>query len=83
MDNLTSRNKPPALTIEQKIASGGFLDFRREFCPWVGICAVTGYKEIKAGRLKITKLGRSTKVAASDAIAYRDELRAASLSIAA
>jgi hypothetical protein len=67
-----------ALTVEQKIASGGLLDFRSEFCPWIGICAGTGYKEIKEGRLKLTKLGRKSTVAAEDAIAYRDALRAAS-----
>jgi hypothetical protein len=66
------------LSIEQKIASGGFLNFRREFCPWVGICAVTGYKEAKAGRLRLTKIGRKTTVAAQDALAYRDTVRAGS-----
>ena len=35
--------KPFALTVAQKLASGGFLDFRTEFCPWIGICTVTGY----------------------------------------
>jgi hypothetical protein len=65
-------------SIEQKIASGGFLNFRREFCPWVGICAVTGYKEAKEGRLRLTKIGRKTIVAVDDAIAYRDAVRAAS-----
>jgi hypothetical protein len=69
---------PSPLTIEQKLASGGFLDFRREFCPWVGMCAVTGYKQIKEGRLRLTKIGRKSVVAAQDAIAYREELRAAS-----
>jgi hypothetical protein len=68
--------KPFALTVEQKLASGGFLDFRTEFCPWIGICTVTGYKEVKAGRVRLTKIGRSSKVAASDAIAYREAVRA-------
>lgn len=67
--------KPFPLTIEQKLSSGGFLDFRREFCPWIGICAVTGYKQIKEGRLRLTKIGRKSVVAAQDAIAYRDALR--------
>jgi hypothetical protein len=70
--------KPSSLSVEQKIASGGMLDFRREFCPWIGICAVTGYKEVKAGRLRLTKIGRKSTVAAADAIAFRDALREAS-----
>jgi hypothetical protein len=74
---------PSPLTIEQKLASGGFLDFRREFCPWVGMCAVTGYKHVKAGRLKITKIGRKSTVTAPDAIAFRDDMRAASQAEAA
>jgi hypothetical protein len=69
------RNRPSPITIEQKLASGGFLDFRREFCPWIGICAVTGYKQVKEGRLKLTKIGRKSVVAAQDAIACRDALR--------
>ena len=69
---------PLILTVEQKLSSGGFLDFRREFCPWIGICTVTGYKEVKAGRVKLTKIGRKSAVAAADAIAYRDAMRSAS-----
>jgi hypothetical protein len=67
--------KPQSLTIEQKLASGGFLDFRLEFCPWIGVCTVTGYKLVKAGRVKITKIGRKSAVAAQDAIASREALR--------
>ena len=51
-----------------------FLDFRREFCPWIGFCVVTGYKQVRAGKIKITKVGRKSVVAAQDAIAYRDAL---------
>jgi hypothetical protein len=69
---------PSPLTIEQKLASGGFLDFRLEFCPWVGMCAVTGYKQVKAGRVRLTKIGRKSVVAAQDAIAYREAMRSAS-----
>src|ERR1700722_9546116 len=43
---------------------GGFLDFRRELCPWIGFCVVTGYKQVKAGKIKITKVGRKWVVAA-------------------
>jgi hypothetical protein len=45
-------HKNPSLSIEQRLASGGFLDFRREFCPWIGFCVVTGYKQVKAGQNK-------------------------------
>jgi hypothetical protein len=70
-------NSKPSPTIEQKLAAGGFLNFRHEFCLWAGICAVTAYKEAKAGRLRLAKIGRKTVVAAPDAIAFRDELRSA------
>jgi hypothetical protein len=63
---------PPRLPIEQKLAAGGLLSLRREFCPWAGICAVTAYKEISEGRLKVVKIGRNTMVAGQDAIAWRD-----------
>jgi hypothetical protein len=73
-----ARNGSP-LTIAQKIAAGGFLSLRHEFCPWAGICAVTAYKEARTGRLRLTKIGRKTVVAAPDAIAFRDELRSAAV----
>jgi len=63
------------LSIEQKIKSGGFLKLRREFCPWVGICAGTAYKEVTAGRLRLTKVGNKTFVIAADAIEFRERLR--------
>jgi hypothetical protein len=68
-------NPHPTLTIEQKLASGGLLSLRREFCPWAGMCAVTAYKAISEGRLKVVKVGRKTMVAGEDAIAFRDALR--------
>jgi hypothetical protein len=74
---------PLLLTIEQKLASGGLLDFRREFCPWAGIGIVTGYKLVNDGRVKLTKIGRKSMVAAPDAIAFRDDMRAASQAEAA
>jgi hypothetical protein len=63
------------LTIEQKLAAGGLIGLRTEFCPWAGICPTTAYKEIGEGRLKVVKVGRSTKVAGADAFAWRDSLR--------
>jgi hypothetical protein len=68
-------NPHPTLTIEQKLVSGGLLSLRREFCPWAGMCAVTAYKAISEGRLKVVKIGRKTMVTADDAIAFRDALR--------
>jgi hypothetical protein len=56
-----------ALTIEQKLSSGALLSLRREFCPWAGVCAVTAYKEIARGHLKIVKVGRKTMVTGTDA----------------
>ncbi len=73
--SLLTRKIYGPLTIEQKIASGGLLSLRREFCPWAGMCAVTAYKEAKAGHLKLTKIRGRTMVAAPDAIAYRDGQR--------
>jgi len=35
----------------EKIAAGGVLDFRGEFCPWIGVSAVTGYKMVAAGQV--------------------------------
>jgi hypothetical protein len=66
---------PERLTIAEKLSAGGLLDFRREFCPWIGVSPVTAYKEVKAGRVTITKIGRKSMVAAEDAIAYRELLR--------
>ena len=64
------------LSIEQKIASGGMLHLRTEAAPWLGICPVSAYKLVKEGKLKVTKIGRRSLVAAPDAIACRDRLRA-------
>jgi hypothetical protein len=44
------------------------------------VCVVTGYKQIKAGHLKLTKIGRKSVVAVPDALAYRDALHGTSFS---
>lgn len=62
----------PSLTVAEKLESGGFLALRREFCPWSGLCATMAYREIAAGRLRATKLGSRTMIAAQDALAWRD-----------
>jgi hypothetical protein len=67
--------KNTSLTVAEKLAAGGLLSLRGEFCSWAGMCPVTAYKEISEGRLKVVKVGRKTMVAAQDAIAYRDALR--------
>lgn len=71
-------NPAATVSIPEKLASGSLLHIRREFCPWIGISAVTAYKEVKAGRLKVTKIGHRTYVAAVDALAFRDAVIAAS-----
>jgi hypothetical protein len=63
------------LSIEEKIATGGFLTLRDEFMRWSGLCATTIYKEAADGNLKLTKIGRKTVIAAPDALAWRDRKR--------
>jgi hypothetical protein len=67
-----ARKTTGPLTIEEKIAAGGFLTLRDEFSRWSGLCATTIYKEAAAGHLKLTKIGRKTVIAAPDALAWRD-----------
>jgi hypothetical protein len=67
--------RAPSLSLEQKLSCGALLSLKREFCPWAGICAVTAYKEISEGRLRIVKVGRKTLVAAADALVWRDRMR--------
>jgi hypothetical protein len=74
---------PEKMTIAEKLASGALLDFRREFCPWIGVSPVTAYKLVDAGKLIITKIGRKSMIAAEDAITCRDALRQSSRSTAA
>jgi hypothetical protein len=64
-----------SLTVAEKLAAGGLLSLRKEFCSWAWMCPVTAYKEIPEGRLKVVKIGRKTMVAAQDALAYSDALR--------
>ena len=62
------------LTIEERFRSGGLLKLS-EFCLWAAICRVSAYKEISEGRLKATKIGRTTRIAGEDATAWRDARR--------
>jgi predicted DNA-binding transcriptional regulator AlpA len=61
-------------TVEDRIRSGGLTTIP-EFCEWASISRVTAYKQIKKGQLKVVKIGRSTKVAGVDALAYVAALR--------
>lgn len=64
------------LTVSERILSSGNLTID-EFAAWQGLGRVTVYKEIKAGRLVVTKYGKASRITAPDAIAYRDARRAA------
>lgn len=67
----------PTLSIAEKIAACGNLTVD-EFCAWAGISRVTAYGEASAKRLVLTKIGKSTRIVASDAIAWREARRLAS-----
>jgi hypothetical protein len=76
MNNARSTRKiSDPLSIEEKIAAGGFLTLRDEFRRWSGLCPTTIYKEAAEGYLKLTKIGRKTVIAAPDALAWRDRKR--------
>jgi len=54
------------LTLEERIRSGGLLTIP-EFCSFAAVSRVGIYKQIKKGKLKVVKNGRSTRVAGQDA----------------
>lgn len=64
------------VSIADRLASGGFLTVD-EFAGWLGISRGLVYKEKKAGRIKLTRIGKRSLVAAAAATAYRDSLEAA------
>jgi len=66
--------KNPFSSVADKIAAGAVLDFRSEFCPWIGVSAVTGYELISSGRVKTAKLGRKRVITTPNALAFRDSL---------
>ena len=74
--------KPPKVTIQDRLACGGMLSLRLELCPLAGVSAATAYKHVKAGHLKLTKIGRKTFVAADDAVAYLKGLRSGNFQLA-
>jgi hypothetical protein len=66
--------KNPLSSVAEKIAAGGVLDFRSEFCPWIGISPVTGYQLIADGKVKTSKIGRKRVITVPNAVAFRDAL---------
>jgi hypothetical protein len=67
---------PAVVSVVEKLSSGAPLNFRREFCPWLGVGYVTGYALAKQGKLKLTKIGSKTVVMPVDAYACRDLIAA-------
>ena len=67
--------KTTSQSIEDRIRSGGLSPSRQSSAIGHRISSVTAYKLIAEGRLKVVKVGRSTKVTGPDAIAWRDALR--------
>lgn len=47
------------------------------FCRDFGICRSLAYEEIRARRLRVYKVGASTRIAGEDALAWRDLYRGA------
>lgn len=66
------KKKPDFAAIGAKIAAGGVLDFRSEYCPWIGVSPVKGYELIRDEKVKTFKMGRGRKVTAANAIESRD-----------
>jgi hypothetical protein len=62
-------------SLEEKLATGGFLTLRDEFRRWSGLCVTSIYQEISRGNLKLSKIGRKAVIAAPDALAWRDRKR--------
>lgn len=52
-----------------------------EFCRRHSLSRTAAYREIREGRLRITKVGRRTLIARTDAEAWLDEVRAANSTI--
>lgn len=68
-----------SLSIAERLSAGGNLTIG-EFADWAGIGRVKAYSEISAGRLALTKIGKCSRIAAADALRWRDLMREASRS---
>lgn len=69
------RNNKPKLSIAERITAGGNLSID-EFADWAGIGRVSVYRQINIGQLKVTRVGKRTFIAATDARAWQDARRA-------
>jgi hypothetical protein len=56
-----------------QIQSRGAFDIP-SFCAWAAIGRSTVYEEARAGRLRLTKIGRKSIIVAEDAKAWLDSL---------
>ena len=75
-EKLTVPRRASSIPLEQKFRTGALLSVP-EFSEWADLSIGTVYAEIRSGRLKLTKIGRAARVAAPDALAWRDALRTA------
>ncbi|HKH80848.1 MAG TPA: hypothetical protein VKA03_04435 [Methylovirgula sp.] len=69
------------LSVPDKISAGANLTVE-EFAAWASVGRAKAFAEIASGRLVRLKIGKSTRIAASDAIAWRDAQRSATPALA-
>lgn len=48
----------------------------KQFCELNNCSRSTAYREVNAGRLPLRKMGRASRIAASDATAWQEQLKA-------
>lgn len=69
-------NSAVEVSVAERLATGGFLSID-EVAQWLGISRGMLYKQVRAGDLKLSRIGKRSLVSAAAAIAYRDKLEAA------
>ena len=62
------------MNTENDKTTGKLLFSIKEFCEMVGIGRTTFYQEVKAGRIKAKKMGRSTLIPKSELERFIEEL---------
>ena len=62
------------MNTENDKTTGKLLFSVKEFCEMVGIGRTTFYQEVKAGRIKAKKVGRSTLIPKSELERFIEEL---------
>ncbi|WAV88897.1 helix-turn-helix domain-containing protein [Oxalobacter aliiformigenes] len=62
------------MNTENDKTTGKLLFSVKEFCEMVGIGRTTFYQEVKAGRIKAKKMGRSTLIPKSELERFIEEL---------